>query len=143
MEEELRQAAAAGQLDTIERLLRAGCNPNAFDELGVAALHHAAKHEALEVVALLLSRGADVNAHDEQQIGETPLGEVAATCSLALATLLIQAGANPTLPGGMQQTALGRSARRKRGDGPAVHRLLLAAAGSSARTPAKSSTRHR
>ena len=127
-EEDLRQAAASGDIAVVKRLLTEGCDPNSFDELGMAALHHAAEHERLEIVELLLQHGADVNGRDERRIGDTPLGEVASTCSLALARLLVQAGANPTIAGWMGQTPLDRSRARKRGDGPRVHELFVAAA---------------
>jgi ankyrin repeat protein len=79
-------------------------------------------------VALLLARGADVNAHDKTTIGNTPLCEIAATCSLQMATVLLNAGANPTIRGWMQRNALDQSRKRKRGEGPQVHALLVKAA---------------
>lgn len=82
----------------------------------------------LEVVRFLLSKGADVNAHNEDGAGESPLGEVAATCSMELAAILVDAGANPTIPGWMGISALDRALKRVRGDGPEVCALLLSAA---------------
>lgn len=61
-------------------------------------------------------------------LGNTPLGEVADTCSLAMAKLLVDAGANPTIEGWMQLTALDKAARRRRDDGPKVYELLSQAA---------------
>ena len=43
-----------------------------------------------------------------------------------MAKLLVDAGADPTVPGWMQLTALHQSENRKRGDGPRVHELLCA-----------------
>jgi ankyrin repeat protein len=77
------------------------------------------------VVKLLLERGADVNAHDESRAGDTPLESAAAACSLAMATLLVDAGADPTIPGWMQIAALHRAETRQRGDGRAVDSLLV------------------
>jgi ankyrin repeat protein len=127
-EEELRAAASAGDASGVRQLLQAGVDPNTFDEAGLAALHHAAEKEHLEIVSLLLEHGADVNAQDSRRLGNTPLGEVAATCSVAMAQLLVEAGANPTLRGWMQLSALDHSRGRKRGDGPRVHELLVRAA---------------
>lgn len=127
-EEDLRSAASTGHAERVRQLLQSGVDPNTFDESGLSALHHAADKEHLYVVALLLDHGADVNAQDARRLGNTPLGEVASTCSLAMAELLLKAGANPTLRGWMQLSALDRSRGRKRGDGPRVHELLVRAA---------------
>jgi ankyrin repeat protein len=126
--EELRAASERGDLRTVERLISAGSDVNSFDELGMTALHYAVREEHTDVVEFLVKHGADVNAHHEESIGNTPLGEVAGNCSLAIATLLVNAGADPTIPGWMQLTALHKAAKRKRGDGPAVYQLLLKAA---------------
>ncbi len=56
------------------------------------------------------------------------LKHVAQTCTLDLARILLDAGADPTIPGWMQLTALDKSVNRKRFEGPDVHRLLLEAA---------------
>jgi|CXWL01.1.fsa_nt_gi ankyrin repeat protein len=126
--ERLRRAAEEGDLDETRRLLAGGADPNDFDEIGRTALHYATRHEHLAIVALLLAHGARVDARHESSLGNTPLRDIAATCSLALARVLVEAGANPTLPGWMQTTALDHSRKRLRGDGPAVHDLLMRAA---------------
>jgi len=64
-------------------------------------------------VKYLLSGPADVNAHEEEKIGETPLGEVAAECTYEMAELLETAGANPIIPGWMLLTALDRCQQQK------------------------------
>jgi hypothetical protein len=61
-------------------------------------------------------------------IGNSPPGDVAESCSLRIARLLVEAGADPTIPGWMQLTALDRAADRKRGDGPHVYEPLRYAA---------------
>jgi ankyrin repeat protein len=127
-EEDLGLAAAKGQFDEVKRLLDAGADPNWLDELGWTALHHAVDARHIGVARLLLSRGADANAHNERMAGETPLGLVAQTCSAEMARILVRAGANPTIPGGVNLTALDRARARKRGDGPEVYRVLVEAA---------------
>ena len=122
--EQLHFAAANGDIDRMKTLIAAGSDVNAFDELGFTALHYAAKSERLEAIAFLLSAGANVDAQDESKAGNTPLGEVAGTCSLAVAQTLVQAGADPSLPGWMQLSALDRASERKRGEGPTVYRFL-------------------
>jgi ankyrin repeat protein len=122
--EQLHCAAADGDVDRMKTLIAAGSDVNAFDELGFTPLHYAAKCESLEAITFLLSVGANVDAQDESKAGNTPLGEVAGTCSLAVAQTLVEAGANPSLPGSMGMSALHRASERKRGEGPAVYEFL-------------------
>jgi ankyrin repeat protein len=126
--ERLHLAAQDGDLAPIERLLAQGTNINAFDSIGMTALHRAAKQEDLEVAAFLIEAGADVNARDESQIGDTALGAVSGNCSLEMARLLVDAGADPTIRGWMQLSALDRAKKRTRGNGPRVYAMLAAAA---------------
>jgi hypothetical protein len=79
-------------------------------------------------VHYLIAAGADVNAREVERFGNTVLKHVAQTCSLELAGILLDAGADPTIPGWMGLTALDKSLDRKRSEGPLVHRLLLEAA---------------
>ena len=123
--EQLHFAAEDGDLARITELLARGYDVNAFDMLNMTPLHHAAEQENFEAVELLLRSGADVNAHDERNVGETPLGHIAARCSLRMARILVDAGADPTIPGWMQRTALDHAQERKRGDGPLVYDLLM------------------
>ena len=127
--EQLHFAADKGDLDRVKELIASGYDVNSFDDgLSLTPLHYAAKAENLEVMKYLLAVGADVNAHDEERIGETPLGEVAASCSYEVAKILTDAGANPTIPGWMQITALDRSKDRKKEEGVRVYELLLSVA---------------
>ncbi|MFZ2490140.1 MAG: ankyrin repeat domain-containing protein [Thermoanaerobaculia bacterium] len=125
--EQLHFAAADGDVERMKALVASGFQVDAFDELGFTPLHHAVKTEHLAAIEYLISVGANVNSRDETRIGNSPLAEVAATCSLAVARLLIDAGADPSLPGWMQLSALDLAERRKRGDGPAVYALLTRA----------------
>jgi ankyrin repeat protein len=126
--EELHFAADNGDVQRIRELIAAGCDPNSFDSLGKTPLHYAAQNECFAAVEFLIQAGANVNAHDERSIGNTPLGEVAGECSLRMAQLLVEAGADPTIPGWMQLTALHRAQGRYRDEGRAVMDLLAAAA---------------
>jgi ankyrin repeat protein len=126
--EQLHLAARDGDLQRVQQLLGEGYEINAFDDLGKTALHYAVECERFDVAQYLIRRGADVNAHDEGRIGNTPLGEVAGNCSLRIAKLLIDAGADPAVPGWMQLTALDKAVKRRRGDGPSVYALLIRAA---------------
>jgi ankyrin repeat protein len=122
--EKLHFAADEGDLIKCTQLIGDGFDVNAFDDLGKTPLHYAAKNEHFDIVALLLSRGANVNAHHEPTIGDTPLGEIAGSCSLKMAKMLLDAGADPTIPGWMQLDAIYHAKDRKRGDGPQVYKLL-------------------
>jgi ankyrin repeat protein len=126
--EELHFAAQDGDLPAVQRLLDDGRDVNAFDGLAKAPLHYAVESERFEVAEYLIAHGADVNAHDDSRIGNTPLREVAATCSLRMATLLIDAGADPTIPGWMQLTAIHKAEARRDEAGRDVLQLLLRAA---------------
>ena len=123
-ESDLHFAAQDGDLTCVRQLLADGRSPNAFDEISMTPLHHAAKSEHIDIMRLLLEAGADVNAHEEARIGNTPLREVAAKCSLAVATFLVDSGADPRIPGWMQLTALHQAADRKDPEGQRVYALL-------------------
>ena len=125
LDDALHATAQRGDLDGVQRLLAKGHDINAVDDLGKTALHYAVGNEHFEVAQLLLRAGADVDARDEASVGNTPLGEVAGSCSLRIARLLVDSGADPTIRGWMQLNALDRARSRKRGDGPQVYDLLL------------------
>ncbi len=61
-----------------------------------AALRYACVSGSLPVVEELLSRGADVNAHDEQFL-DFPLASAVREKNLELVARLLKAGANPNM----------------------------------------------
>jgi ankyrin repeat protein len=124
--ERLHFAAEEGDLQQVKALVESGYDINAFDEsLSYTPLHYAVKSGNIMMVKYLLSMGAEVNAHEEKRIGETPLGAVASNCSYEMAEVLINAGANPTIPGWMQLTALDRARGRQTEEGRRIYSLLL------------------
>ena len=125
--ERLHRAAADGDLEEVRRLIDAGYELDLFDDISYTPLHYAAKHGYVDVMQVLLSAGACVDARDEDRIGDTPLGAVSSNCSLTVAEILICAGADPEAPGWMQLTPLHHASARKRPEGAAVFELLSAA----------------
>jgi len=122
---DLHFAASTGDLASVRALVLCGIDLDAFDDIGFTALHHAAHKEQLQVILELLSSGANVDAQDENRIGNTPLGEVAGYCSLDVAKALVEHGADPRIAGWMGLSAIDRSRERQREDG--VYDMLLAA----------------
>ena len=124
--ERLHMAAEKGDLAAVKSLVAEGCDVNATDsDLAMTPLHYAAAAGHIDVVRFLISCGANVNAIDDATAGDTPLGHIAQECSLTMAKTLLDAGANPLIPGMMQITPLQRAERRQRPDGRQVYELLL------------------
>jgi len=78
----------------------------------------------MAVVDALLRAGANVNARDDRRAGDTPLGQSAGSCSYAMAKKLMDAGADPAVPGWMQLTAIDRAKKREDEEGRNVLRHL-------------------
>lgn len=124
--EQLHFAADDGDLDKVKTLIDQGYDVNAIDEaMELTPLHYAVRSEKFKVAEYLITAGANVNAHEAEKAGETPLGDVAENCSYEMAEFLINAGANPTIPGWMQITAIDRAKKRKKEEGQRVYELLL------------------
>src|SRR5581483_10574059 len=75
---------------------------------GGTALHDAALGGNVEVINLLLDRGADVDAVDRES-GATPLMEAASLARAAAVGTLLERGANPRLRDHAGKTALDRA----------------------------------
>jgi ankyrin repeat protein len=127
-ESDLHFAAQDGDITRVRQLLDDGRSPNVFDDISKTPLHYAAENGHIDIMRVLLEAGADVNAHEEARIGNTPLRDVAAECSLAVATLLVDAGADPRIPGWMQLTALDKAEERTNQEGQRVYALLKSVA---------------
>jgi ankyrin repeat protein len=126
--EQLHRAAQHGDLARVNDLIERKYPLNRFDSLGKTPLHYAVQDERLEVVRRLIHAGANVNAHDERVIGNTPLGDNARECTYEMAKILIDAGADPTIRGWMQLNALDRVRERKNASTCEIVRLLEEAA---------------
>jgi ankyrin repeat protein len=106
----LLDAAKTGKTKRAERLLNLGADINGTDNTGLAALHFAVWNGNTEVCALLIARGANVNAKDTID-GETPLLLAAQNQAEDICNLLIDNGADVFAKNKDGWTALMRAAR--------------------------------
>jgi ankyrin repeat protein len=83
--EKLHRAACEGNLTEISHLVAEGFDINAFDDLSRTPLHYAVEESQFDAARLLISLGSDVNRHDEDMIGETPLSLAAQGSSRPIA----------------------------------------------------------
>ena len=88
---------------TVEFLLRHGCDVNAQDEQGLTALHDAAAANYVQTIRLLASKGAKLNPVEHIH-GWTPLHLAAITNKEESVKTLLELGANPNV-----QDASGRT----------------------------------
>ncbi|HUQ89363.1 MAG TPA: ankyrin repeat domain-containing protein [Vicinamibacterales bacterium] len=90
-------AAFFGQPAAVKALIAAGADVKAAAKNGlkVQALHAAVAGRNLDIVKAVLDAGADPNA--QQQAGFRPMHEAGTNANRALAELLLQHGADPTL----------------------------------------------
>ncbi|MCA1960982.1 MAG: ankyrin repeat domain-containing protein [Desulfomonile sp.] len=91
-EQQLRQAAHAGELAGIKALLNKGARINDADEEGWTALMWATLADEPEAVKLLLDRGADVNAKDK--LGRSALYWAAMEGNAEIMEILLARGAD-------------------------------------------------
>ena len=111
LDDQLRQAILAYDLDAADRLLRAGADPNVrvgekrarstyrsggFAATHFTALHLAAYDDDVELAALLLNRGAD--PHRRLYAGVLPISIAAQRNHLATAELLLDEYERPRRP---------------------------------------------
>lgn len=119
--EELRNAAAAGDLDTVASELDVGGSVGSADDEGLCALHLAANAGASEVVRYLLDeRGAAVDQRAKD--GRSPLHFGAGCGDLDTVQVLLSCEADPNNSAISGDTPLHAAARLSR---PDVTQLLL------------------
>jgi ankyrin repeat protein len=90
----LHDAAARGDLVTVQQLLKAGGDLNGVDENGNSVIRRAVMGGQLEVVKFLIARGADKN--EKRQESESSLLNLASIVSLKVANYLLSIGAEST-----------------------------------------------
>lgn len=87
----MTEAAGAGRDQILEALLAAGGDIESSDGDGMTPLMHAIARQHLSTVALLIKRGADVNA--EAPRGDTPLALAKEGKNREIEQALVKAGA--------------------------------------------------
>jgi len=88
----LQAAAGEGKKEEVERLLRAGADPDFRNRFGETALFYAAGSGWDEVIELLIEHGADIRAIDSG--GVTPLMRAVGYGHTAAARVLVDAGSD-------------------------------------------------
>ena len=117
----LLAAASHGDPAVVNRLLKAGADPNVTNELKTTPLLEAAFHSNTDIIKLLLEAGADPNAAGPD--GQTPLMLIARGDNVTAAKMLLDKGANPRARESQrQQTALMWAVSNNQGP---MTRLLL------------------
>lgn len=110
----IHEAANAGDLANVQRLLAEGVSINGQDRFGQTPIYFAARSGMAEVVLWLAKEGADLDM--AQNDGVTPLRIAAATGHKAAVEALIAAGANPTVKGLDGRTAWDRAMEERHHD---------------------------
>ena len=117
----LLMAVSKGDLALVNKLLKAGANPNVKNKLNTTPLLEAAFQSNGEVIKALIEAGADPNAAGPD--GQTALMLVARGDNVAAAKLLLDKGANPKAKEAQrEQTALMWAAANNQGP---MARLLV------------------
>jgi ankyrin repeat protein len=97
---------------------------NNFDIIAYTPLMLAAQRNRLDLARLLIEAGADVNANNEAEIGDTALKKAVENGSAEIVELLLNAGADPLIPGWMGMTPLDKARQRKRPEGQRITAML-------------------
>ncbi|CAN5392440.1 hypothetical protein BH11ARM1_BH11ARM1_09890 [soil metagenome] len=131
LDQKLFDAIRANDVAKVEKLLKAGANPNGIEANGWRPLMSAASQK-IQISKLLIAKGADVNARQPDQ-GYTALIMAAQQAKgSALVQLLLDRGAKVSIPMTDGLTALHMAIRFKNPE--AVSALLKAGADVNART---------
>ncbi len=104
--ENLRNAAAQGDLPRVQRYLRLGADVDAADSAGLSALYVAAARGHASVVACLIEAKANLNAGKPGDREGTPLIQAVVAGHADVAMMLARAGADLSLTGYELRTPL-------------------------------------
>lgn len=125
----VHSAATHGRIDLLEVLMkRAGGRAalNTFDYISRTPLLCAVERNDLAAARLLIAAGSNVDAHDEQRMGNTALREAVGSGTLEMVELLLRAGADPRIEGWTGRSAYQVAASRQGPSGERVRKLLQA-----------------
>ena len=100
----LLDAARDGDLQTVENLLKSGCDVNQKDKYDETALIKAIMNGKLDIAKILLQNGADPNARGSLE--ETALYKVAEKGNVELVKLMIEKGGDVNARNYSKKTAL-------------------------------------
>lgn len=104
--DKLNRALIANDLTAVQQILDANMDlVNRRDELGRGPLHVAVSESRIEIVELLLSRGAIVNTCDDLT-GASPLLKAVAQKRPSIVELLLRSGADVSLRNSSDKSAL-------------------------------------
>jgi ankyrin repeat protein len=122
----LHVAAEMGFLNVLQLVLDADGKGaiNRFDYISRTPLMCAIEARQFATAQLLISAGANVNAHDEETIGNTALHYAALEGDSEAVELLLKAGADPRIPGWMGITPMGEAEGRDDEKGRRILTLL-------------------
>ena len=122
----LHVAAENGFTSVLQRLLAADGKQviDRFDYIARTPLTCAIQARQFAAAQLLIAAGADVNAHDEERIGNTALHYAAEDGDCEAVELLLEAGADPAIPGWMGITAIRKAERSDDEKGRRILALL-------------------
>ncbi len=81
-------AVFCGNVEALELLLKAGCNPDQANQFGMTPLHLACKNGERTMVEMLLKAGADAQARDRYQ--DTPLHDAVQNDDEKIVRLLLE-----------------------------------------------------
>lgn len=114
-EKAMMHAAWDGQLIEVERLLKAGVDPDSLGYMGMTALSLAAQNNQIKIVKTLLDHGANPSLQDNKA-GWFPLMWAAYNGNLDIAKLLIEHGADVNMQNKYGETSMIHAAFEGRDD---------------------------
>lgn len=98
---------------------------NTYDDISLTPLMCAVQNGNIEIAAILLNAGADVNAHDESMAGSTAVREAAEKGDVEMVRLLLAAGADPRISGWMGVDAVTIAERRQESNPSEANKTIV------------------
>ena len=114
----LTKMLAENQTEKLEALTPFGILEfiHVFSDLGHQPLHEMIDIDRLDHANWLIQHGADINAHSDLVVGDTPLDRAVEAQSLRAVEFCLNRGANPKIPTWMSITAFQRAERHFQGN---------------------------